>query len=180
LIIWTRASAGPRPSDARREGYIRHCGFRSLDLDQDWASLPSRAALLAERGARELDAPPSPAVQPPWDIPDLIAITTAVSGRVARESDTGAPASYPLDFDGFPRAAIVVLEAGACGVHIDFGGIPAIQESGLSVSESYATLIPAIRAATDLTVTCGASFAERHPSPPASPDGPMAPNFPRP
>lgn len=173
--------------DAKEDASVS-AEFSSLDLDQDWETLPSRAALLAERGARELDAPPSPAVQRPWDIPDLIAITTAVSGRVARESDTGAPASYPLDFDGFQRAAIEVLEAGACGVHIDFGGIPAIQESGLSVSESYATLIPAIKAATDFdcvfdcNVLRGENFAENvFPITAGFAETvPMAPNFPRP
>lgn len=162
--------------------------FEPLDLDAPWETLPSRAALLAERGARELDAPPSPSVQPPWDIPDLVAVTTAVSGRVAREAETGAPASFPLDFDGFQKAAIEVLEAGACGVHIDFGGIPAIQESGLSVPESYDKLIPAIRAATDLdcvydcNVLRGENFKENvHPITAGLAETvPMAPNFPRP
>lgn len=160
----------------------------SLDLSQPWDTLPSRATLLAARGARELDLPPSPAVQPPWDIPDLVAITTAVSGRVAREASTGAPASFPLDFDGFRAAAVEVLEEGACGVHIDFGGIPAIQQSGLSVPEAYDRLIPAIRSATDLdcvfdaNVLRGENFAENvHPLTAGLAETvPMAPNFPRP
>ena len=139
---------------------------QSLDLDQDWSTLPSRAALLAARGARELDAPPSPEVQPRWDIPEALVVTTAVAGRVAREATTGTPASFPVDFDGFKQATIDVLEAGACGVHIDFGGLPAIQNSGLSVSEAYQKLIPAIRAATDrdcifdTNVLRGRNFAE--------------------
>lgn len=160
----------------------------SLDLSQPWDTLPSRATLLAARGARELDLPPSPDVQPPWDIPDLVAITTAVSGRVAREASTGAPASFPLDFDGFQAAAVEVLTEGACGVHIDFGGIPAIQQSGLSVPEAYDRLIPAIRAATDLdcvfdaNVLRGENFAENvHPLTAGLAETvPMAPNFPRP
>ena len=82
---------------------------------------------------RELDAPPDPRVQKQWDIPELVVVTAAVSGRVTREAASGTPQMFPLDFDGFIDAAVEVIEAGACGVHIDFGGIAAIQESGLSV-----------------------------------------------
>jgi 3-keto-5-aminohexanoate cleavage enzyme len=158
----------------------------SLDLDDDWNDLPSRATLLAARGARELDSPPPPTVQPTWDIPELVAVTAAVAGRVAREADTGIPASFPVDFEGFKKSTIEVLEAGACGVHIDFGGLPAIQESGLSVPEAYDTLIPAIRAATDrdcvfdANVLRGANFAENvYPLTAGLAETvPMAPNFP--
>lgn len=162
--------------------------FESLDLKRDWADLPSRATLLKARATRELDAPPPPDVQPKWDIPDLIAITTAVSGRIVREAEGDTPASYPVDFEGFQAATIEVLERGACGVHIDFGGLPAIQESGLSVSESYQRLIPAIREATpmdcvfDCNVLRGENFAENvFPlSSGLAETVPMAPNFPRP
>ncbi|WP_347270952.1 3-keto-5-aminohexanoate cleavage protein [Rhizorhabdus histidinilytica] len=161
---------------------------KSLDLSRDWSTLPSRADLLAARGARELDAPPPPDVQPRWDIPELLVVTTAVAGRVSREAETGTPTSFPVDFDGFKRATIEVLEAGAAGVHIDFGGLPAIQESGLSVSEAYQKLIPEIRAATDLdcvfdtNVLRGRNFAENmYPLTAGLAETvPMAPNFPVP
>jgi 3-keto-5-aminohexanoate cleavage enzyme len=160
----------------------------SFDLSADWTSLPSRAELLLARGARELDAPPPPNVQPPWEIPDLVAVTTAVAGRVAREAQTGIPGSFPVDFDGFQQATVEVLEAGACGVHIDFGGLPAIQESGLTVPEAYDRLIPAIKAATsldcvfDTNVLRGDNFAENvHPlNTGLAETVPMAPNFPVP
>lgn len=159
-----------------------------LDLSRDWGELPSRAELMAARGARELDAPPPPDVQPPWEIPELVAVTTAVAGRVAREAGSGIPGSFPVDFDGFREATVDVLEAGACGVHIDFGGLPAIQESGLSVPEAYDRLIPEIRAATerdcvfDANVLRGESFAENvHPLTAGYAETvPMAPNFPVP
>jgi uncharacterized protein (DUF849 family) len=159
-----------------------------LDLSRDWNELPSRAALLAARGARELDFPPPPDVQPPWEIPEVVAVTTAVSGRVAREAGSGIPRSFPVDFAGFQRAAVEVLEAGACGVHIDFGGLPAIQESGLSVPQAYDQLIPAIRASTELdcvfdaNVLRGENFAENvHPLTAGLAETvPMAPNFPVP
>ena len=160
----------------------------SLDLSRDWSELPSRGTLLRARGARELDAPPPPSVQPPWDIPELVVVTTAVAGRVAREAGTGIPASFPVDFDGFKTAAMEVLEAGACGVHIDFGGLPAIQQSSLSVPEAYDELIPAIRTASDrdcvfdANVLRGESFAENvYPLTAGLAETvPMAPNFPVP
>jgi 3-keto-5-aminohexanoate cleavage enzyme len=167
---------------------MAHHPLEALDLDRDWSELPSRGALLRARGARELDAPPPPDVQPPWDIPELLVVTTAVAGRVAREAETGIPTSFPVDFDGFKHATIEVLEAGACGVHIDFGGLPAIQESGLSVSEAYDKLIPEIRAATDrdcvfdTNVLRGRNFAENvYPLTAGLAETvPMAPNFPVP
>lgn len=160
----------------------------SLDLHNDWHALPSRAVLMRQRGARELDSPPPPDVQPPWQIPELLVVTTAVAGRVAREAETGVPVSFPVDFEGFKRATIEVLEAGACGVHIDFGGLPAIQESGLSVPQAYDKLIPAIREATtldcvfDCNVLRGENFAEdMHPLTAGLAETvPMAPNFPFP
>ncbi|HZE16022.1 MAG TPA: 3-keto-5-aminohexanoate cleavage protein, partial [Mycobacterium sp.] len=114
--------------------------------------------------------------------------TTAVAGRVAREAESGIPASFPVDFDGFQQAAVDVLEAGACGVHVDFGGLPAIQNSGLSVTEAYDKLIPAIRAATsrdcvfDTNVLRGENFAENvYPLTAGLAETvPMAPNFPVP
>jgi len=161
---------------------------KMLDLEQDWSRLPSRGDLLRARGARELDAPPPPDVQPRWDIPEALVVTTAVAGRVAREATTGTPASFPVDFDGFKQATIEVLEAGACGVHIDFGGLPAIQESGLSVPEAYQQLIPDIQAATerdcvfDCNVLRGRNFAENvYPLTAGLAETvPMAPNFPVP
>jgi 3-keto-5-aminohexanoate cleavage enzyme len=158
------------------------------DLSADWAALPSRGEAMRARGARELDSPPPPDVQPPWEIPDLVVITAAVAGRVSREATTGTPASFPVDFDGFQQATIEVLDAGACGVHIDFGGLPAIQESGLSVPEAYDTLIPAIQAATpldcifDCNVLRGENFAENaYPIVAGLAETvPMAPNFPVP
>ncbi|MFD7378799.1 MULTISPECIES: 3-keto-5-aminohexanoate cleavage protein [Streptomyces] len=116
-----------------------------FDLTKDLKDLPSRAQALAERGARELDAPPPPDVQPRWDIPDVVVVTAAISGRVTREAATGTPRSFPLDFDSFVQTSVDVIEAGAAGVHIDFGGIAAIQESGLSVPDCYDKVIGDIR-----------------------------------
>ena len=118
----------------------------AYDLTKDLKDLPSRGDAMAARAARELDNPPDPTVQAKWDIPELVAVTAAVSGRVSREAKRGTPHTFPLDFDGFINAAVEVIEAGACGVHIDFGGIAAIQESGLSVPECYDKVIAGINA----------------------------------
>jgi uncharacterized protein (DUF849 family) len=156
------------------------------DLSKDWTELPSRAAALETRGSREMDTPPPPDVQPRWDIPDLVVVTAAISGRVAREAASGTPQSFPLDFDGFVQTSVEVIEAGAAGVHIDFGGIAAIQQSGLSVPECYDKVIGGIRAATshdwvtDCNVLRGENLYENvYPiTAGLSETLPMAPNFP--
>ena len=113
-------------------------------------------------------------------------MTAAVSGRVSREASTGTPQSFPLDFDGFIDASVEIIEAGACGVHIDFGGIAAIEKSGLSVTECYDKVIGGINARTkvDWIADCnclrGANLYEN--AYPIVSDltetWPMAPNFP--
>lgn len=156
-----------------------------LSLDQDWTTLPSRNQLMQERGHRELDAPPPPEVQPRWTIPDEVVVTAAVSGRIVRESGSETTQNFPLDADSFQQAAIDTLEAGAAGVHVDFGGIAAIQESGLSVTEAYDQLIAGINAGgmdwvRDVNVLRGNNFAENiYPiSSGLAETAPMAPNFP--
>jgi uncharacterized protein (DUF849 family) len=157
-----------------------------LDLNQDWNALPSRRELEDARGSREMDAPPSPDVQPPWDIPEVVAVTAAVSGRIVREANELSTRQYALDFDSFVTSAIDSIEAGACGVHVDFGGIAAIQQSGLSVSEAYSKIIPAISQGTnrdwvrDANILRGTSFAENlfPMSSGLAETAPMAPNFP--
>jgi 3-keto-5-aminohexanoate cleavage enzyme len=159
-----------------------------LDLNQDWNALPSRRELEDARGSREMDAPPSPDVQPPWDIPEVVAVTAAVSGRIVREANELSTRQYALDFDSFVISAIDSIEAGACGVHVDFGGIAAIQQSGLSVSDAYSKIIPAINQGTnrdwvrDANILRGTSFAENlfPVSSGLAETAPMAPNFPVP
>lgn len=156
-----------------------------LDLSQDWSTLPSRNELMTQRGHRELDMPPPPEVQPPWAIPEQVVVTAAVSGRIVRESGSQTTQNFPLDADSFRTAAVDALGAGAAGVHVDFGGIAAIQESGMSVTETYDQLIGDIDAAgmdwvRDVNVLRGANFAENiYPiSSGLAETAPMAPNFP--
>ncbi|WP_329013102.1 3-keto-5-aminohexanoate cleavage protein [Streptomyces sp. NBC_00690] len=157
-----------------------------FDLSKDWNSLPSRKELEDARDVREMDAPPAPEVQPPWDIPDVVAVTAAVSGRIVRDLDEDAPLQYAVDYDSFVQSAVDSIDAGACGIHIDFGGIPAIQESGLSVPESYSKIISGIDERTrrdwvrDANILRGENFAENvFPiSTGLAETAPMAPNFP--
>ncbi|MDQ8757432.1 3-keto-5-aminohexanoate cleavage protein [Sphingosinicella sp. LHD-64] len=55
--------------------------------------------------------------QPKWDIPQTIAINVAVSGRFD-EGQSGA--GHPTSIEDYVDAASEVIEAGACGIHVDF------------------------------------------------------------
>jgi uncharacterized protein (DUF849 family) len=109
-----------------------------------------------------------------------------VSGRIVREADEASTRQYALDFDSFVTSAVDSIEAGACGVHVDFGGIAAIEGSGLSVPDAYSKVIPAIGQGTkrdwvrDANILRGVSFAENlFPiSSGLAETAPMAPNFP--
>lgn len=54
-------------------------------------------------------------VQPKWDVPRKIAINVAVSGRF-----DGTEHTPPTSIQNYIDSASDVIEAGACGVHIDF------------------------------------------------------------
>src|ERR1700741_2900438 len=64
----------------------------------------------AKREMEEYQFIARPDLQPKWDVPEKIAINAAVSGRF--EGSTS--------FEDYVDAASTVIEAGACGVHIDF------------------------------------------------------------
>ncbi|EHP41084.1 hypothetical protein OR16_21818 [Cupriavidus basilensis OR16] len=55
-------------------------------------------------------------LQPKWDVPTEIAINVAVSGRFSDSQEEG----HPTSIEAYVDAASEVIEAGACGVHIDF------------------------------------------------------------
>jgi len=56
-------------------------------------------------------------LQPQWDVSPEIAINVAVAGR---SGDSAALDGYPVDIEDYVDAASSVIDAGACGVHIDF------------------------------------------------------------
>lgn len=59
-----------------------------------------------------------PRVQPRWDVAPKVAINVAVGGRAGAGLDVDG--DYPVDVEDYVEAAAQVIEAGACGVHIDF------------------------------------------------------------
>ena len=58
------------------------------------------------------------AIQPKWNVPRKIAINAAVSSRFGDGKQ-----SKPMSLEDYVDAASSVIEAGACGVHIDFSWI---------------------------------------------------------
>ena len=68
---------------------------------------------LWEAAKREMDEYhflAEPELQPKWDVSEKIAINVAVSGRF----------EHGTSFQNYVDEASRVIEAGACGVHIDF------------------------------------------------------------
>lgn len=55
-------------------------------------------------------------LQPVWDVPKSVAINVAVASR----SSFGTESEKPVDIEDYINEASSVIEAGACGVHIDF------------------------------------------------------------
>ena len=64
----------------------------------------------AKREMEEYQFLAEPELQPKWDVSDKVAINVAVSGRF----------EHGTSFQNYVDAASAVIEAGACGVHIDF------------------------------------------------------------
>ena len=118
---------------------------------------------LFEAAAREMETYRfvcDPSVQPRWDIPRKIAINTAVAARM----EGGKPSSIQHYVD----AATSVIEAGACGVHIDFSGV--VDHSGRRLDrdippvEAYGLVLEPLRKrfgfdfVVNLNVLNGATF----------------------
>ena len=156
------------------------------DLSKDWSSLPSRVKAQEQRAINDMDNLPSIWVQPPWDVPELLVLTAAVSGRIVQNDAEGAQLEYGEDFDSYAAAAAESIDAGACGIHFDVLGIPKIRESGLSLPEIYSKLYKDINSRTqrdwicDANVLTGENFAENMYAITAglAETVPMAPTFP--
>lgn len=72
----------------------------------------------AKREMEEYQFVSSADVQPKWTVPESIAINVAVSGRFTEGAS--ADAANPTSLEDYVDEASRVIEAGACGVHIDF------------------------------------------------------------
>ncbi|WP_283136818.1 3-keto-5-aminohexanoate cleavage protein [Rhizohabitans arisaemae] len=106
------------------------------------------------------------ALQPRWNVPDKIAINVAVAGRA------GLPGSpdYPVDVEEYVDAASQVIEAGACGVHVDFTWVTDSKgrrlDKDLPPTEAYGLVLEPLRErfgddfVPNLNVLNGATFDE--------------------
>jgi uncharacterized protein (DUF849 family) len=107
-----------------------------------------------------------PETQPPWDVPRKVAINVAVAGRTGL---SGVP-DYPLDIEDYIDAASQVIEAGACGVHIDFSWVTDSRgrrlDKDIPPAEAYELVLDPLRDrfgnsfVANLNVLNGATFDE--------------------
>ncbi len=133
-------------------------------------------------------------LQPKWNVPERIAINVAVSGRFTEGA--GAEAANPASLEQYVDEASRVIEAGACGVHIDFTWVTDNHgrrlDRDLPPVEAYTAVLEPLRArfgtgfVANLNVLNGTSFemcmsparaglAEAAPCAPGHPDAFMIP-----
>jgi 3-keto-5-aminohexanoate cleavage enzyme len=105
-------------------------------------------------------------LQPAWDVPEKIAINVAVASR----STLGTAEEAPVDVEDYIDEASRVIEAGACGVHIDFTWVTDSKgrrlDKDLPSTEAYGLVIEPLRKrfgngfVTNLNVLNGQTFDE--------------------
>jgi 3-keto-5-aminohexanoate cleavage enzyme len=88
----------------------------------------------AEQELREYKFAGDLRIQPRWDIPEKLGIHVAIAGRFSKEQET----QHPTTLDGFLQEASKVIDAGATGVHIDYGFL--IDEHGRRLDRDYSPL----------------------------------------
>lgn len=106
--------------------------------------------------------------QPQWDVPKEIAINVAVSGRF--EEAGGNQAGHPTSIEEYIDSASEVIEAGACGIHIDFTWVTDNQgrrlDRDLPPVEAYGAVLEPLRKrfgngfVSNLNVLNGKTFDE--------------------
>src|SRR3984957_4375824 len=83
-------------------------------------------------------------IQPKWNVPRKIAINAAVSSRFGDGKQ-----SKPMSLENYVDAASSVIEAGACGVHIDFSWITDDQgrrlDRDIPPVEAYSAVLEPLR-----------------------------------
>jgi 3-keto-5-aminohexanoate cleavage enzyme len=120
----------------------------------------------AERELREYKFAGDLRVQPRWDIPDKLGIHVALAGRFSKEQET----QHPTTLEGFLQEAGEVIEAGATGIHVDYGFL--VDEQGrrldrdFSPVETYSVVLNPLRErfgrrfVSNINVLNGESFDE--------------------
>lgn len=148
----------------------------------------------AKREMEEYQFVSSADVQPKWTVPEKIAINVAVSSRFTEGAS--ADAANPTSLEDYVDEASRVIEAGACGVHIDFTWVTDKRgrrlDRDLPPVEAYSAVIEPLRArfghafVSNLNVLNGTTFemcmspakaglAEACPCAPGHPDAFMIP-----
>lgn len=148
----------------------------------------------AKREMEEYQFVSSANVQPKWKVPEKIAINVAVSSRFTEGASTNA--ANPTSLEDYVDEASRVIEAGACGVHIDFTWVTDKHgrrlDRDLPPVEAYSAVIEPLRArfghafVPNLNVLNGTTFemcmspakaglAEACPCAPGHPDAFMIP-----
>lgn len=120
----------------------------------------------AEQEMEEYAFTASADLQPPWDVPDKVAINVAVANR----STVGTANEAPIGVEDFIAEATSVIEAGACGVHIDFTWVTDAQgrrlDKDLPPAEAYGLVLEPLRErfgnafVPNLNVLNGSTFEE--------------------
>ncbi len=106
--------------------------------------------------------------QPCWDVPKEIAINVAVSGRF--EVQNQEQAGHPTSIEEYVDSASEVIEAGACGIHVDFTWVTDNQGRRLDLDlppvEAYGAVLDPLRKrfgnsfVSNLNVLNGKTFEE--------------------
>ena len=103
----------------------------------------------AKREMEEYQFAAEAEVQPKWDVPEKIAINAAISSRFGDGKQ-----SKPMSIEDYVDAASSVIEAGACGVHIDFSWIT--DDKGRRLDRD----VPPVEAYSELSWSrCGRALA---------------------
>jgi 3-keto-5-aminohexanoate cleavage enzyme len=120
----------------------------------------------AERELKEYKFAGDLRVQPAWDVPAKLGVHVALAGRFSKEQE----AQHPTTLDGFLKEAGDVIEAGATGVHVDYGFLVDDQgrrlDRDFSPLETYKVVLDPLRErfgrsfVSNLNVLNGESFDE--------------------
>jgi 3-keto-5-aminohexanoate cleavage enzyme len=120
----------------------------------------------AERELQEYQFASDLRLQPRWDIPKKMALQVAIAGRVSQ----GEGSQHPTSVAGFLEDATEVIEAGASGIHLDYGFI--LDDNGqrldltLPPVEAFGSVINPLRErfgrsfVSNLNVLSGKTFDE--------------------
>lgn len=101
-------------------------------------------------------------LQPKWDVPETVAIHTAISGRPG----AGQGDQFPTEAAEFLQAASEVIEAGAASVHLDFSWTDELENPGFTLAGAYRSILDPLRArfgtsfVSDCNVLVGRTFDE--------------------